>query len=106
MERFSMRARTAQTLPSARSGQLVVRELPDETLVYDLERHQAHCLNSTSAFVWKYCDGKTTVVEMTRLLSRELAAPVDDDVVWLALGQLRRLHLLEEGSGAIGMMKV
>jgi len=101
-----MRARAAQTLPSARSGQLVVRELPDETLVYDLERHQAHCLNSTSAFVWKYCDGKTTVAEMVRLLKGEFTAPVDDDVVWLALKQLRRLHLLEEGSGGIGMMKV
>jgi len=101
-----MRARIAQILPPARSGQLVVRELPEETLVYDLERHQAHCLNNTSAFVWKHCDGQMTVAEMTRLLSREFGAPVDDDVVWLALKQLRRFHLLEEGSGAIGMMKV
>ena len=101
-----MKARDTQTLPSARKGQLVVRELPDETLVYDLERHEAHCLNTTSAFVWKHCDGQTTVEEMARLLRREFAAPVDDDVVWLALKQLRRLRLLEEGSGRIGMMKV
>ncbi|HEX8888497.1 MAG TPA: PqqD family protein [Pyrinomonadaceae bacterium] len=94
------------TLPPARNGQLVIRELPEETLVYDLERHEAHCLNNTSAFVWKHCDGQTTVEEMTRLLSREFDSPVDDDVVWLALKQLRRLHLLEEGSGRIGMMKV
>jgi hypothetical protein len=101
-----MKVRAVQTLPSARSNQLIVRELPDETLVYDMEKHQAHCLNSTSAFVWKYCDGKTTVEEMARLLEREFATPADDDVVWLALNQLRRLRLLEEGSGAIGMMKV
>jgi Coenzyme PQQ synthesis protein D (PqqD) len=101
-----MKVRAAQPLPPARSGQLVVRELPEETLVYDLERHEAHCLNNTSAFVWKHCDGQTTVEEMARLLRREFGTRVDDDVVWLALKQLRRLRLLKEGSGAIGMMKV
>ena len=101
-----MKARAAQTLPPARKGQLVVRELPEETLVYDLEKHEAHCLNSTSAFVWKHCDGQTTVAEMVRLLRKEFATTVDDDVAWLALKQLRRLRLLEEGSGRIGMMKV
>jgi hypothetical protein len=93
-------------LPLARTDQLVVQELPDEVLVYDLERHKAHCLNKTSAMIWKCCDGRTTVAEMTRRLGRELAAPVDDDVVWLALGQLRKFHLLEEGSGGAGLLKV
>ncbi len=92
-----MRERTVQVLPLARTDQLVVQELPDEVLVYDLERHKAHCLNKASAAVWKRCDGRTTVAEMTRRLEHELAAPVDDDVVWLALGQLRKFHLLEEG---------
>jgi hypothetical protein len=101
-----MKARVTQILPPARNGQLIVRELPEETLVYDLERNQAHCLNHTSAFVWKHCDGQTTVEEMVNLLRREFDAPVEDDVVWLALKQLRRLHLLEDGSGRIGMMKV
>lgn len=93
-----MRERAAQVLPLARTDQLVVQELPDEVLIYDLVRHKAHCLNKASAAVWKRCDGRTTVAEMTRRLGRELAAPVDDDVVWLALAQLRRFHLLEEGS--------
>ena len=101
-----MRDEDCQVLPLARTDQLVVQELPDEVLVYDLERHKAHCLNKTSAMVWKRCDGRTTVAEMTRRLGRELAAPVDDDVVWLALGQLRRFHLLEEGSGSVGSLKV
>lgn len=92
-----MRAEAAQVLPLARTDQLVIQELPDEVLVYDLERHKAHCLNKASAAVWKRCDGRTTVAEMTRRLESELAAPVDDDVVWLALGQLRKFHLLEEG---------
>jgi Coenzyme PQQ synthesis protein D (PqqD) len=101
-----MRERDAQVLPLARTDQLVVQELPDEVLVYDLERHKAHCLNKTSAMVWQRCDGRTTVAEMTRWLGRELDSPVDDDVVWLALGQLRKFHLLEEGSGSVGLFKV
>lgn len=94
-----------QLLPLARTDSLVVKELQDEVLVYDLERHKAHCLNQASALVWKHCDGKTTVAEMTRLLERELGTLVDDDVVWLALSQLRRFHLLGE-SNTVGMMKV
>lgn len=101
-----MRDKDAQVLPLARTDQLVVQELPDEVLVYDLARHKAHCLNKASAAVWKRCDGKTTIAEMTLRLGRELTAPVDDDVVWLALGQLRKFHLLEEGSGSTGMLKV
>jgi hypothetical protein len=101
-----MRARLAQVLPRARKEQLVIQELPDEVLVYDLERHKAHCLNETSALVWKHCNGKTTVAEMTRLLEKRLATPIEEDVVLLALNQLRRFRLLEEGSVAIGTMKV
>lgn len=98
--------RTAQVLPLARTDRLVVQELPDEVLVYDLERHEAHCLNKASAAVWKHCDGRTTVAEMTRRLGREFDAHVDEDVVWLALVQLRKFRLLEEGSGNVPLQKV
>lgn len=101
-----MRDRTAQVLPLARTDQLVVQELPDEVLVYDLKRHAAHCLNKASAEVWRRCDGRTTVAEMTRRLGREFDAPVDEDVVWLALGQLRKYHLLAEGSASAPQLKV
>jgi hypothetical protein len=93
-------------LPLARTDALVIKELQDEVLIYDLKRHKAHCLNQASAIIWKHCDGRTTVVQMTRLLERELAAEVDADVVWLALNQLRRFHLLEEASQKTGIIKV
>ena len=94
-----MRARPDQALPPARRDQLIIQELPDELLVYDLDRHTAHCLNQTCSFVWKHCDGKTSLEEMTRLLERKFAASIDEDIVWLALSQLRKFHLLEERSG-------
>ena len=36
---------TRALMPRARQDELVVEELPDETLVYDLKRHKARCLN-------------------------------------------------------------
>jgi hypothetical protein len=82
--------------PRARSDELIVSEVEDEVLVYDLKRDRAHCLNRTSAFVWRHCDGEATVAELTALLRRELEAPVDERAVWLALDQLGRANLLRE----------
>jgi len=83
--------------PCARREGLVVRELPDEVLIYDRDRDKAHCLNQTAALVWKYCDGKTTVPAITRQLERDLETkPIDDKVVWFALSQLSKDHLLED----------
>jgi hypothetical protein len=87
----------AGSIPRARREGLVIQELPDEVLVYDRERDKAHCLNQTAALVWGYCDGKTTVPAMARRLERDLATTsVDEKLVWYALDQLSRDHLLEE----------
>ena len=83
-------------MPRARQDELVVEELPDETLVYDLKRHEAHCLNRTSALAWRRCDGRTTVAEVAVLLERELKIPADEAVVWMALDRLSGAHLLKE----------
>ena len=81
--------------PHARRESLLVEELSDETLVYDLERHKAHCLNQTAAFVWRRCDGRTSVSELASLLEDELGMPGSEEVVWLALDRLERVHLLQ-----------
>ncbi|HEV7375046.1 MAG TPA: PqqD family protein [Pyrinomonadaceae bacterium] len=83
-----------KTTPRARKEGLLVQELPNEVLVYDLERHKAHCLNPTAALIWKHCDGRTTVSDMVRLLENSLETSVDEDVVWCALNQLEKDHLL------------
>jgi hypothetical protein len=82
--------------PHARTDGLVVQELPEETVVYDLQRHNAHCLNPTAALVWKHCDGKTSVKEIAALLPRELDLPPDEEIVRLAVERLERAHLLQE----------
>ena len=87
---------TRALMPRARQDELVVEELPDETLVYDLKRHKAHCLNRTSALVWQHCDGRTTVAEVAALLERQSKIPADEAVVWMALDRLGTAHLLGE----------
>ncbi|MBI4674524.1 MAG: PqqD family protein [Chloroflexi bacterium] len=82
--------------PAGRRDQLVVEHVKDEVLVYDLERDQASCLNTTAALVWKYADGKTSVSEIADKMSRELGMLVDVRVVWYALEQLGKKHLLQE----------
>ena len=82
-------------LPRARKDGLVIKELVNETLVYDLETDEAHCLNQTAALVWKSCDGKTTIAQMTSLLQEQLGTSVSADVVWLAVKQLRDFNLVE-----------
>ena len=80
----------------ARKTELIVKELTDEVLVYDLSDHKAHCLNQTAAFVWKNCDGQTSASEIAALMEKEWQKPVGEETVWLALKQLSRAKLLEK----------
>lgn len=80
--------------PAVRSDNLVIETLQDEVLIYDLDNEQASCLNSTAALVWKFSDGKSSVQEIAERMSEQLGSPVDARVVWYALEQLDRKHLL------------
>jgi hypothetical protein len=84
-----------QSSPLARRKFLIVKELPDETLVYDRESDRAHCLNSTAAHIWRHCNGRRTVSELSELITKETGAPVSEEVVWLALDQLEKFKLLQ-----------
>src|SRR5256885_6695216 len=87
--------KSALRLPRARRDNLIIRELDDETLIYDMDRDEAHCLNHTAALVWEHCDGKTTATQAARSLQSKLATGVDSDLVWLAVKQLQTFHLVE-----------
>lgn len=82
--------------PRARKDRLVIETLPEETLIYDLDRDRAHYLNETAAMVWRHCDGKRTSKEIAESLARKLKQPVDEKIVWLALDQLDRNFLLQD----------
>ena len=78
--------------PQSRRSGLLIRELPDELLVYDQEQHRAHCLNQTAALVFRHADGTRTAADLARLPG------ADDQVVRLALEQLAAAGLLESGA--------
>jgi hypothetical protein len=82
-------------LPMARTAGLVVEELDGEVLIYDVERHRAHCLNKASAMVWRACDGSRAVPELTALIEKS-APGWDQATTDYALTQLEKRHLLSE----------
>jgi putative effector of murein hydrolase len=81
---------TMNSMPKAKTVHLIVREIDDETLVYDLGRHAATCLNEFAAKVWRRCDGETSVAGIAAALG------ADERAVWLALHRLVKSQLLVE----------
>lgn len=82
--------------PIARKAGLVIQEVPDEVLVYDLETNKAHCLNQSAAMIWRSCDGNNTVSEIAKLVGSQAGGKVTEDFVWLAIDQLSQNRLLEK----------
>lgn len=80
--------------PMARQNGLVIQEMPDEVLVYDLDSNKAHCLNQSAAFIWKSCDGAKSVPDIVREFESNGRGKVTEDFVWLAIDQLNENGLL------------
>ena len=82
--------------PKARSENLVIQTLPDETLVYDMTSNEAHCLNETAAFVWSKCSGDLTVDDIAHSATIAFGKPVSADLVNFAVKELNDRKLLSE----------
>jgi len=82
--------------PKARNEEIVIQELKNEMLVYDLENDKAHHLNETVAFVWKICDGKTSTKEIASQLSSKFKTEIEEDFVMLAFDELEKANLLNQ----------
>lgn len=86
---------SSSQIPVARKEGLVVQEMAEEVLVYDLETNKAHCLNQTAAAVWKFCDGKNSVADISKFVSEANGTAAQEDLIWLAIDQLNETNLLE-----------
>lgn len=84
------------TIPAARSNNLVIQELDQEVLIYDLETDKAHCLNQTTAIVWNSCNGKNSVTDIMDSLEKQTGNKVSENLVWLAIDLLNERNLLSE----------
>jgi hypothetical protein len=81
--------------PLRRRQGLVITAVEGEVLVYDLQRHRAHCLNPPAARVFERCDGKTSIPELARAMPGAPDGSTAESLVWLALARLEKAHLLE-----------
>jgi len=89
----------ASVRPRTRTNRLVTRDLGDELLVYDLERHKAYCLNRVARQVFRHCDGATTIHDIAIRIGDVLGTRVSEDSVFLGLLRLEKAHLLEHPVG-------
>jgi Coenzyme PQQ synthesis protein D (PqqD) len=80
--------------PVAREDGLLVETVGDETVVYDSETKEAHCLNPLAAAVFANCDGSTTLDQLAGLASDRIGEPVDEARITEALVQLQERDLL------------
>lgn len=72
--------------PLARSAELRVQTVADETLVYDDRTDKAYVLSPSAAAVWRACNGKRSVSDIAQYLSSETRT--SELVVWYALREL------------------
>lgn len=68
---------------------LLVRDLPDEILIYDLRNDKSYCLNSTAGIVFNACDGKTTLEDLKKQTN------LPEDIIRLSLDDLKKQNLIE-----------
>jgi hypothetical protein len=76
-------------VPRARSDGLLVEILDEETLIYDAERNEAHCLDADASAVWRGCDGVCSLSEMSARTG------VSEEVVAVTVRDLAARHLVE-----------
>lgn len=83
---------------TARRHNIVEQPSENEVLIYDLQTDKMYCLNETSAQVFGLCDGANSVGEISRRMSAKLKNTISEDLVWLAIEQLRQNELLIGGA--------
>jgi hypothetical protein len=86
-------------IPVARTANIFITEVDNEVMIYDRETDACHCLNPIATKVYYYADGRNTVDDIAAFLEQELELSEDVDIrglVWLALEELEKCHLLKE----------
>lgn len=80
--------------PKARTSNILEQDLLDEIIIYDSNTDKAFCFNKTLYLVWKSADGTKTITELANILSEKLNTPPNEDLVWLAIDELRKGNLM------------
>ncbi len=75
-------------LPLARTEEILVQDIAEETLAYDLKTNQVYCLNQAAGVVYRACVANASFEEL------KLEHKFTDEIIFLALDQLKRANLL------------
>jgi PqqD family protein of HPr-rel-A system len=82
-----------------RRPDVVVKELGDETLLYNAEGKSIHVLNPTAHVIWQHCDGDHDVHAIEDALRSSFSVPEDHDVqadIQRTLDEFRDKGLLQD----------
>lgn len=93
-----MRLTETNKMPLARSEGLLVESVGEETIAYDLQTKEAHCLRPVAAFVFARCDGETSVAQIAADSKAKLGRAITEDEVLDAVDQLEQIGVLEAPS--------
>jgi hypothetical protein len=88
---------TMDVCPKARGRRLVVQELENETLVYDLDTNRAFCLNEMATNVWRNCDGSRSKTDIAGSI-KNVYGEIGRQAVSYAIDLLASNGLLEGSS--------
>lgn len=88
--------------PKAIRDRFFAEDLGDETVVYNSTSREARSLNSTASYVWKQCDGKTSMDEIGNRVASRFEVKEGAEIAALAVEELRSAGMIEcapSGSG-------
>jgi hypothetical protein len=91
----SMSPQLQQHRPLVRTNQLVCEDVSEECVIYDAREKRAHHLNSTSTWIWRRCDGNTTIEALADSLAQEFNVTDGLPVLVTGLEQLETRELLD-----------
>lgn len=78
---------------------IVMRDMGDETVLYNPETKAIHVLNKTSSMVWEYCDGKHSLEMIENKIIDKFDVsnvPYIKDDIRETLNQFSQLGLIEQ----------
>lgn len=89
---------TSHNYPLALMDNIMTQDYANETLIYNLKTDKMFHLNETSSLVWQFCDGRSSIDQISRKVSQKLNSHANAEMVWLALEQLQHNGLLDQNN--------
>jgi hypothetical protein len=58
-----------QVVPCQKSS-IMIRDLDEETMLYDPDTKHVHILNKTALLVWQFCDGRHSIEDVVAAIAK------------------------------------